>query len=578
MSKKAIGASDDINFSRTRFWVVVLVMGTVLMVLIGRLVQLQLLPNQQQGYEFLQKQGEARQLRFDVLPASRGLIVDRNNQPLAVSVNVVDVWVNPQYFKPSIAQIDMLSGLLSIDAQILKNKLERNSNKYVLFLSRQLSPDYANAVKSVGAKGLYATPSQKRYYPAGEVAAQILGVTDMDNKGLEGVELLFNQWLQAKQGKRKVIKDLNNNIIDDLGIVESPVPGKELQLTLDLRIQYYAYKALKQAVINHRAKSAQGIVVDVSSGDILAMVSLPSFNPNDRSNLSQEEVRNRVVSDMFEPGSTMKPLTLLAAMEQGEYTVDSIIDTNPGTIVVGKKMFYDPVNYGAISLEKILQKSSQVGAVKVALSLDGKEVVSIFQRLGLGLSSGIGFAGELSGGMSAKSNLSDVEQANLAFGYGLEVSALQLAKAYAVIANDGRDVELKINGVGIMDDDVEAQQIVKPALAQEIRSMLVSVTEKGGTAPKAAIVGYKVAGKSGTTHKLSEEGYDNHNYRAIFVGMAPAEKPEVVTVVVVDNPTSNDYSGGAVAAPVFADITAAALRFKAMDMDVMNAINGQEGF
>ncbi len=560
------------NFSYVRYWALIIALGLILIVIAGRLVQLQLLGSNKEGADFLQQQAEKRQVRVESIAASRGMITDRYGQPLAVSAVVSDIWVNPVNFNPTKEEVKVLSQWLSIDEEQLREKITKKNKRFV-YLAKSLSPKEIKPINGLDIKGLNIEESRKRFYPAGEVAAQVVGLTNTDNEGIDGMELLYDDWLKSNNGKQRYIKDLTNNIIDDLGVVESPKPGKDLMLTLDMRMQYFAYKSLKEAVKKHDAQSGQSIVVDIPSGEILAMVSQPSFNPNNRVTLNQKSVVNRVVSDLFEPGSTMKPITVLAALESGRYDKNTTLDTSPGTIHVGKKIFYDPLNYGKINFTKLIQKSSQVGAVQLALGIEPQELTTIFHRLGIGQSSGAGLIGESIGGIPLAPSLSKIDRAVLSFGYGLEVNATQLARAYSIIANDGKNIELKAVLEDASSYKGNHQQLIDKELAQYLRTILVSVTEKGGTAPKAAISGYKVAGKSGTTHKINQEGYDSHNYRAVFVGMAPAEKPQVVTVVVIDNPTSNDYSGGSVAAPVFSRITSAALRYKAMD-EALNSIAG----
>jgi cell division protein FtsI (penicillin-binding protein 3) len=408
---------------------------------------------------------------------------------------------------------------------------------------------------SLGVEGVYEEREYHRFYPAGEVAAHLVGFTNIDDRGQEGVELSFNKWLEGTPGKKKVLKNLYGDIVRDIMPVAEAKPGKHLDLSLDLRLQYLAYRELKSAVSYHKAASGSFVILDVQTAEILAMVNQPSYNPNNRVGLDLAAVRNRAVTDVFEPGSTVKPLTVAVALESGRYQSDSLIDTSPGFIHVDNKTIPDPVDFGILDLGGIIEKSSQVGITKLALSLNEFEVWEMFQRAGFGQSAGIGFPGESSGYLPNHRRWEDIERATLAYGYGLSVTPLQLANAYLTIANDGVGRSPSIVRGGQSEQSV----VMQPETARELRRMLQGVVLKG-TGSKAAISGYSVAGKTGTARKVGESGYEDTRHLAFFAGMAPVDNPRVIGVVMINDPRIGGYGGGAVAAPVFARVMAGALR------------------
>lgn len=548
-----------------RYFLVVLSLALLPVLAVWHITSLQVMPNTEQGYEFLQGQSDARTVRTEVIPAYRGVIADRRGTPLAVSTPVVSLWANPNLLDANSESVVALSRALNITADQFRQKLKRYSNKEFMYLARHLTPDAALKILNLEVPGVYARDEYKRFYPAGEVVAQLVGFTNIDDRGQEGMELAYNSLLTGVPGSKKVLKDLKGRVIKDLALVSSEKPGENLQLSIDLRLQYAAYRELKTAVARHNASSGSIVILDVESGEVLAMANQPSFNPNDRRQLNTDALRNRATTDLLEPGSLMKPLTMAAALESGKFKTNTAIDTSPGYFRVGKKTFVDPVNYGQIDIAKILAKSSQVGTTKVALALEPDHIRDMFQRLGIGESPGTGFPGESPGSLPHYRNWKPVARANFAFGYGLSATALQLAQAYAVLANDGvrKPVTLlKVSSDNSEDsaDNSPGEQVLSKKIAYQTRQMLKTVTEKGGTGTKAAIAAYEVAGKTGTVHKVGKHGYEKNRYLSLFAGMVPVERPRLVTVVIIDDPRGKHYYGGLVAAPVFSSVTADALR------------------
>lgn len=523
--------------------------------LIWHLAHLQVIPRAEKGYEFLQEQGQARTVRQESIRAYRGVISDRNGEILAVSTPVKSIFANPQ--KLDRRQVPQLAAALKIAESELIEKLNLYQNKQFVYLARALPPHEANQVLALGLQGVSAEEEFQRYYPAGEVAAHFVGFTDIDDQGQEGMELALNDWLTGEPGVRNVLKDLKGNVVKDLGITKAARSGKDLQLSIDLRLQYLVHRELKNAMIEQGAKSGTAVILDVHSNEVLAMANHPSYNPNNRSQLQAEHLRNRALTDIFEPGSTMKPFTVLAALESGKYTPRSTIDTSPGYWRVGGKTYSDFRNYGVIDLTTVIQKSSQVGVSKIAFELEPDDIRGMFHRVGFGQSSGTGFPGEAIGSLPYRDRWRPTERAALAFGYGLSVNALQLAQAYSVFASGGllRPASL------LKQSQIPAgTRVVDAKLAHQMVEMLKTVTRRGGSATRAQIEGYLTAGKTGTAHKVGASGYEASKYVAMFAGFAPADAPEIVAVVVVNEPPEEHYYGGEAAAPVFARIAEGALR------------------
>ncbi len=554
-----INANVKDSLSRWRFSLVVFVLLAMAVALLWNIALLQVVPGAEKGQLFLQDQGDARTIREEALVAHRGVITDRNGEPLAVSTPLVSLWLNPKQWRNDLQEQKQLAQALSVSSEYLQAKLTAYSDKQFMYLQRHLEPQQATKILDKGWRGVYGKTEYRRFYPAGEVAAHLVGLTNDAGVGQEGLELAYESWLKGESGSKRVVKDLKGHVIREAGLIKAPKSGEDIQLSIDLRMQYIAHRELSRAVAEHKAAAGSVVLLDVRTGEVLAMANQPSFNPNDRSRINVSALRNRAIIDQFEPGSTMKPLTVMAALESGEYTPDSMIDTSPGYIRINQKTLLDPVNYGEINLTKIITKSSQVGISKVALSLEQESVREMYSRMGLGQSVGTGFPGESVGVLPNKSHWSDIERANFAFGHGLSLTALQLAKAYAVIASYGvkKDISLLRQPDS---NDVLGRRVVSEKISRQVIAMLKTVANPGGTAKRAQIPEYPVAGKTGTTHKASQGGYADDQYLSIFAGMAPANNPRVVAVVIVDDPKSGKYYGGEVAAPVFAKVAEAALR------------------
>ena len=541
---------------RWRYYLVMLFLVALPLTLLVKIAQLQILPSEERGVEFLQSQGDNRSIRTVSIPAHRGVITDRNGEPLAVSTPVTAIIANPQQIQSD--DIDRLAKAMGLPVSQLRSRLQRYRNKSFMYLARQLPAEEAKHILDLDIIGVSGQREYRRFYPAGEVTAQLVGVTNISDHGLEGVELAYDSWLSGELGTKKVIKDRAGRIINDISLIKSAKSGEDLRLSIDLRVQYAAYRALKKAVLKHNAKSGSVVVVDVQSGEVLAMVNQPSFNPNDRASLRQNAVRNRALTDLMEPGSTVKPFTILAALESGLFELDSVIETSPGYLKVDYKTFVDPVDYGQLNLAGVLKKSSQVGTTKLALAMDPQLTRDLFQRVGFGEVVGSGFPGETMGRLPAYQTWDPVTQATFAFGYGLNVSPLQLARAYMVLANNGIRKEVSLVA---MESSPVGEQVVDSRVAKLVREMLRDASGLRGTGAKAMINGYSVGGKTGTLHKVKAGGgYDENRYMSAFAGLSPLDNPRLVTVVVIDEPSQGDYFGGLVAAPVFSEVTGNALR------------------
>ena len=524
--------------------------------LVWRALSLQVLDTDR-GYEFLQDQGEARYVRTAEIPAYRGIITDRRGEPLAVSTPVVSLWAHPGQLEGSGRVAELATGL-GMGEPALRERLERHRNRAFMYLRRQMTPTAAQRVRDLDIPGVYGEREYQRYYPAGEVTAHLVGITNIDGKGIEGLELAFDDWLRSTPGRKQVIKDIRGNVVRDIGELQPAVSGRDLRLSIDLRLQYLAHRELQRAVTISGAKAGIVVTLDSRTGEILALVNFPAYNPNSRNELQPDQTRNRALTDLFEPGSTMKPLTLVAALESGLFTPDTRIDTSPGRVKVGDKVLLDPVNYGEISVAQVIAKSSQVGIVKIALQLNEQAVWNTFRQFGLGESPGTGFPGESPGMLPHRDRWYPLERVTLAYGYGLAVTPLQLAVAYGVIANGGRLLNPSLQ---VLDSDrVSGEQVIEPRIAKQVLAVLHGATSAGGTAKRARISGYTVAGKTGTAHKASRDGYADDRYLAFFVGIVPVTEPRLVTAVLLDEPQGDHYYGGEVAAPVFARISGSALR------------------
>jgi cell division protein FtsI (penicillin-binding protein 3) len=536
----------------------------------GKIAQLQVMPNAERGVDFLQTQGDVRAIREEVIPAYRGLITDRNGEPLAVSTPVITLIANPKYMQTNTSEADLarLADAMEISLAALKARLKHYRNKSFMRLARQISPAEAEKILDLRIPGVSGQQEYKRFYPAGEVTAQLVGITDIKDQGREGMELAYDSWLTGEPGAKRVMKDRAGRIIKDISLVKPASPGEALRLSIDLRVQYAAYRALKASVKKHQAKSGSVVVLDIETGEVLAMANQPSFNPNDLSNLKPGVTRNRAVTDQMEPGSTVKPFTLLAALESGRFAADTKIDTSPGYLKVTYKTFVDPKNYGVLDLAGILTKSSQVGTTKVALELDPNTTRGLFERVGFGEPIGSGFPGEIVGELPGHRTWDPVTQATFAFGYGLSASSLQMARAYSVLASDGLRKEISLVA---LDEAPETVRVVEAGITQDVRQMLQAAAGASGTGKRASIDGYSVGGKTGTLHKVKAGGgYDEDRYMSVFAGLSPVDNPRLVTIVVIDEPQDGDYFGGLVAAPVFSEVTGNALRLLQVTPDQLD--------
>ncbi|MAM71242.1 MAG: cell division protein [Gammaproteobacteria bacterium] len=526
--------------------------------------------------EVLQRQGDARTVRNDVIAAHRGNILDRNNRPLAISTPVQSLALNPKEILQNPEQWSEFAEAVSsigINPEVLRTRILDNASREFMFLKRRIPPAEAAIVLQHDFTGVWAEEEYKRFYPLGEVAVHVVGLANSDEVGQEGIELAYDEWLEGTPGSRQVLKDRNGGIIREVRINQVAQPGNDLVLSIDSQIQFLAYKALKEEVTRRYASAGTAVVLDVQTGEVLAMVSQPSYNPNNRISLDAqlEGLKNRAIAESLEPGSTVKAFTITAALESGLFDTQSIIDTNPGYIRVDRATIRDPVNYGDSDLERILSKSSQVGATKLALAMGQDPMLDVLKRVGFGQSPGTGFPGEAAGLVPNHSRWSNSEIATLGYGYGFQVSPLQLAQAYMVYANGGIMKPVSLLKVESRDE-VVGTRVISEEMAATVTAMLEAVVEPGGggTGTRAYIPSHRVAGKTGTAwyYDVERGAYDDENYISLFAGFAPVSNPRIVTVVTIHEPQGEEYGGGQVAAPVFADITAGALRILNVPPDI----------
>ncbi len=546
-----------------RVTLVMVFFGAVASTLVARAVFLQVL-----NTDFLNHQADTRHLRTESISAHRGTILDRNGEPLAISTPVDSIWVNPKEFAGAVDRIPQLAKALQLNPDNLARRITRSMNKEFLYLKRHLSPNVAQNVLAMKLPGINVQREYRRYYPASEVTGHLVGFTNVDDEGQEGLELAMNHWLQGESGAKRVLKDRLGRSIENVESIRPPHHGKDLRTSIDLRLQYLAYRTLKAAVQSHNARSGSVVILDVKTGEVLAMVNQPTYNPNDRSQLIAERYRNRAITDIFEPGSSIKPLVVAAALESGQYRPSSVIDTSPGFVNVGAKKIEDSRNLGRISLTTILARSSNVGVTKVAMDLQPDQLWDTMSAFGLGEMTSSGFPGESAGMLSHYSNWRPISQATIAYGYGVSVTPLQLAQSYAALGNDGTMQPISLVATS---DTSSGQQIVSSDTANAVRRMLEEVVQPGGTGTKASVDGYRVAGKTGTSWKFAKGGYSEDKYISIFAGLAPASDPRLATVVVIDEPSGELYYGSDVAAPVFADVMSESLRLLAVPPDAMPA-------
>ncbi len=560
------GAETKQQFARRfagRLALVGVFFGCVAISLVARAVQLQVF-----NKDFLNEQADTRHLRTERITAHRGTITDRNGEPLAISTPVDSIWANPQELGPAVDKLPQLARILGLDSQQLMRRVTRSMDKEFLYLKRHLSPEQAKQVLSLKLPGVNVQREYRRYYPAGEVAGHLVGFTNIDDEGQEGLELAFNHWLAGESGAKRVLKDRLGRSVENVESIRPPNHGKDLRTSIDLRIQYLAYRALKKAIQQYNAESGSIVILDVQTGEVLAIVNQPTYNPNDRSQFSAERYRNRAITDIFEPGSSIKPLIVAAALESGDYRPSSVIDTAPGYVVVGPKTIEDSRNLGRVSLTTILARSSNVGVTKLAMTLEPEELWNTMTDFGLGALTSSGFPGESAGLLTHYSHWRPINQATLAYGYSVSVTPLQLAQAYAVLGSAG---VLRPASLVALDEPAEGRQVLTRETAAAVRRMLEEVVRPGGTGTKASVTGYRVAGKTGTARKFAAGGYSEDKYISIFAGLAPASEPRLAAVVVIDEPSGELYYGSDVAAPVFADIMTESLRLLAIPPDAMPA-------
>jgi cell division protein FtsI (penicillin-binding protein 3) len=529
----------------------------------GRVLYLQLI-----NKDFLTAQGEDRHLRTLQISAHRGTITDRYGEPLAVSTPVDSIWANPQQIKPALPRLRELGRALDRDEEWLARRVTSSPDREFVYLRRHLPPDQAAEVLRLGLPGVSSLREYRRYYPAGEVTGHLLGFTDVDDNGQEGLELAFDYWLEGENGSKRVVQDRLGHVIGDVELIKASRPGRTLRASIDLRLQYIAYRELKRAITESGARSGSVVMVDPATGEVLAIVNQPAFNPNDRTQLDAARYRNRAVTDIFEPGSSFKPFVVAAALESERYRPDSVIDTSPGYVEVGAKTIRDEHNLGRISITTLLAKSSNVGAVRLALDLEPASLWNALTGFGIGQLTNSGFPGESAGVLNDARHWRPVGQATLAYGYGLSVTALQLARAFAVIAAGG--VRRPLSFVAL-DEPPQGERVIAKETAAALVQMLEAVVSPQGTGGRAAIENFHVAGKTGTAWKATAGGYSENRYTAVFAGLAPATDPRVVAVVVINEPQGKAYYGGDVAAPVFERIVSGALRVLDVAPDALPA-------
>jgi len=529
-----------------RRWLILGLFFCAVAVLSSRAVYLQLLNN-----DFLKEHGDARSIRVVEIQAHRGVITDRNGEQLAMSTPVDSIWVTPRKVLEDVERLPDLAKVMDMTVKDLHEILRDRISREFIYLKRHANPDLVEEVRNLGIRGVSTQREYKRYYPAAEVTSHFIGFTNIDDQGQEGLELAYDKWLSGKPGKKRVLKDRLNRIVQNIESIESSEPGKDLSLSIDRRVQYLAYRELAKAVKYHKAKGGSLVMLDIKTGEIMAMVGQPSYNPNNRNGLKSHFYRNRAVTDVFEPGSTMKPFTVAAGLESGMYKPHTAINTSPGYLKVGDHTIRDMRNYGHIDVSTVITKSSNVGASKIALSLEPEQYWDALSRFGFGQSTGSGFPGESSGILSPFNTWSDVEMATLSFGYGISVTPLQLAQAYSVLATGGVMLPvsfIKVNG------SVSGKRVIPENIARQVRKMLETVVSANGTGKRAAIRGYRVIGKTGTVYKYVRGGYSDDRYLSLFAGIAPASEPRFAMVVLIDEPGGDHHYGGVVAAPVFSRV------------------------
>ncbi|MCJ0825685.1 penicillin-binding protein 2 [Luteimonas sp. 50] len=537
---------------RGRLGLVVGTLGLCSLALVGRAVDLQLIDN-----DFYRQQGDARFLREIPIPTSRGMITDRNGEPLAVSSPVESIWGNPQELLKHPGRLPELAKALGIPADQLTRKLGQRSDKEFVYLKRRINPDEAKAILARDIPGVASQREFRRFYPQGEALAHVLGFTNIDDRGQEGVELAFDDWLRGKPGAKKVIRDRRGRIVENVDLVRAAEPGRDLTLSIDRRIQYLTYRELKRALLETGASSASAVVLDIATGEVLAMANLPSYNPNAVDGSHRDAHRNRAITDVVEPGSTMKPVTIAAGLAAGVVTPDTLINTNPGWMPNGRYRTTDTSNHGVLTVTGVITKSSNVGAAKIANMVPDRQFYDFVHRFGYGSAPGSGFPGESAGVLPPPDGWYGTTKQTMAYGYGLSATPLQIAEVYATLADNGRMRAPTF----VKGQRNEPRQVLDPAIAHEVMKMMQTVTEPGGTATTAAILGYHVAGKTGTARMASGGSY-SRRYVSLFAGVVPVDNPRFSMAVVVSepDPSRRGYYGGSVSGPVFHNVMQGALR------------------
>lgn len=546
-------------------WRLNLVRIVFLMLVIGlswRLADIQVL-----NPEFLRDQGDARHIRHVAIPAHRGMILDRNGEPLAISTPVSSIWFNPQDTRADDAQLKQLAKLLKVRVSSIKLKIKEGKKKQreFVYLKRRVSPELANQVKQLEIQGIALQREYKRFYPAGEVTSHLIGFNNVDDDGQEGLELTHNETLKGVSGLKRLLRDSRGNYVGGGEQIKASKDGENISLSVDIRLQYLTYQALKATVKEHHAHAGTAVILDVHTGEVLAMANQPSFNPNNRKGLKRSALRNRAVIDLFEPGSTVKPFTVVSGMKSGLFTTKTQIDTHPGTLKIRDLLVRDHRDYGVIDLSTLIKKSSNVGSSKIALALKPEQLWQDFSAFGLGTLSGGYFPGENMGRMPDVGSWNEVERATFSYGYGLNTSALQLARAYTVLANGG---VLRPVSFTKLDTPPLGHRVFSSDIMRAVRTMMMEVVKLGGTASRAAVDNYTVAGKTGTIKKAIRGGYSDDHYLSLFAGMIPANKPRLAMVVMIDDP-QGDYYGGLVAAPMFSEVMTGAMRLLNIAPDAM---------
>jgi cell division protein FtsI (penicillin-binding protein 3) len=542
---------------RSKFVVAALALGFV--VLVGRAAWVQVL-----GNEFFRKQGEVRFARTLELPANRGRIFDRNGLLLATSVPAPSIWAIPEDVDATPAQLVKLARLLEIPLSELNRRLA-DEDKTFVWLKRQVDAPQAQEIAELGLKGIYQRKAYKRKYPEGEASAHVIGFTNVEDRGQEGVELAFNNELAGREGSRRVIKDRMGRVVEDVGEQVPPVDGKDLQLSIDSKIQFFAYQKLRDAVLANKARAGSVVVLDAQTGEVLALANFPSYVPDKRVNLTGSQLRNIALTDTFEPGSTIKPLTIGLALETGRVKPSTVIQTAPGRIQITGSTISDAHPHGPLTVEEVIQKSSNVGTVKMAMQMQPREMWELFSQVGFGQKPQLQFPGLATGRLRPYKTWKPIEQATMSYGYGLSASLFQMARSYTVFAHDGQIIPATLIK---REHPATGVQVLSPKTAQAVRKMLQMAAGPGGTGPKAQTLGYSVGGKSGTAHKQEGKGYAANKYRSWFTGMAPIDSPRVIVAVMLDEPTAGQYFGGAVAAPVFSEVVQHSLRLMGVQPDM----------